>query len=247
MSQEDLADILGVSRQAISKWESGGAYPELEKLIAISRLFHVTLDSLVKDGDPPPDSGKSAYYGGPSWYGGGYEYKSKRLVFGLPLVHVNIGWGFKRAKGVIAIGNIATGIVSVGLLSRGMIALGLCNIGLLSFGPVSIGLLFAAGALAVGAVAMGAVALGIVAVGAVAIGIFSAGAAAIASHVAIGDHAIGTIAVGRVVHGVKTFIDTSPDRNFESIDTAAVKQAIYSEYPRAPHLIVNFITSLFLP
>ena len=35
LSQEQLADELGVSRQAISKWESGAAYPEMEKIIAL--------------------------------------------------------------------------------------------------------------------------------------------------------------------------------------------------------------------
>ncbi|MCH5151392.1 MAG: leucine-rich repeat protein [Clostridiales bacterium] len=48
-TQEQLADILGVSRQAISKWESDVAYPETDKLIRLSMLYHVTLDYLVKD------------------------------------------------------------------------------------------------------------------------------------------------------------------------------------------------------
>ena len=48
-TQEQLADILGVSRQAISKWESDVAYPETDKLIRLSVLYHVTLDYLVRD------------------------------------------------------------------------------------------------------------------------------------------------------------------------------------------------------
>ena len=44
MSQEDLAFKLGVSRQAVSKWESGAAYPETEKIIAICKLFDCSLD-----------------------------------------------------------------------------------------------------------------------------------------------------------------------------------------------------------
>ena len=47
-TQEQLADQLGVSRQAVSKWETGDGYPELDKLIQISNLFDVTLDYLVK-------------------------------------------------------------------------------------------------------------------------------------------------------------------------------------------------------
>lgn len=49
LSQEQLAEKLGVSRQAVSKWESGQAAPEYEKLIAISDYFNVTLDYLMKD------------------------------------------------------------------------------------------------------------------------------------------------------------------------------------------------------
>lgn len=52
LSQEQLAEIIGVSRQAISKWEGGLSVPESEKLIAISEYFHVTVDYLLKeDGD----------------------------------------------------------------------------------------------------------------------------------------------------------------------------------------------------
>ncbi len=47
LSQEELADQLGVSRQAISKWERDEAYPDTENLIAISKLYGVSLDDLV--------------------------------------------------------------------------------------------------------------------------------------------------------------------------------------------------------
>ncbi len=49
LSQEQLAEQLGVSRQAISKWESGVSSPESNKLIAISNYFHVSLDDLMKE------------------------------------------------------------------------------------------------------------------------------------------------------------------------------------------------------
>lgn len=51
LSQEQLAEKLNVSRQAISKWESGTAVPESEKLITISNYFGVSVDYLLKDGD----------------------------------------------------------------------------------------------------------------------------------------------------------------------------------------------------
>lgn len=48
-SQEQLAEQLGVSRQAISKWESGKAIPESDTLISISEYFGVSLDYLMKE------------------------------------------------------------------------------------------------------------------------------------------------------------------------------------------------------
>jgi len=47
LSQEDLADKLGISRQSVSKWESGAAYPETDKMLALCKLFDCTLDELM--------------------------------------------------------------------------------------------------------------------------------------------------------------------------------------------------------
>ena len=47
LSQEDLAEKLGVSRQAISKWESASAYPEMDKIIALCDLFNLNIDDLL--------------------------------------------------------------------------------------------------------------------------------------------------------------------------------------------------------
>ncbi len=47
LSQEELAEILDVSRQAISKWEQGIGYPEVEKLLLLSRKLNISLDSLM--------------------------------------------------------------------------------------------------------------------------------------------------------------------------------------------------------
>jgi transcriptional regulator with XRE-family HTH domain len=52
LSQEDLAESLGVSRQSVAKWESGESFPEIEKLVALSRRFATSVDSLVKDEEP---------------------------------------------------------------------------------------------------------------------------------------------------------------------------------------------------
>ena len=51
LSQGDLAEALDVSRQSVSKWETDGSVPELEKLLRLSELFHITLDELVKGSD----------------------------------------------------------------------------------------------------------------------------------------------------------------------------------------------------
>lgn len=47
ISQEALAEIMGVSRQAISKWEQGSGYPEMEKLLILSKKLKVSLDYLM--------------------------------------------------------------------------------------------------------------------------------------------------------------------------------------------------------
>ena len=49
LSQEQLAEQLNVSRQAISKWEAGQSIPESDKLLSISNYFHVSLDYLMKE------------------------------------------------------------------------------------------------------------------------------------------------------------------------------------------------------
>ncbi|MHC1747317.1 MAG: DUF5680 domain-containing protein [Cellulosilyticaceae bacterium] len=48
-SQENLAEVLGISRQAIAKWEGGKAYPDLNNLIQLSDLFKVSIDNLVRE------------------------------------------------------------------------------------------------------------------------------------------------------------------------------------------------------
>lgn len=57
-SQEELAEKLNVSRQSVSKWESGQAKPDLDKIIALSNIFDVSTDYLLKD-DNEEKSNKS--------------------------------------------------------------------------------------------------------------------------------------------------------------------------------------------
>lgn len=48
MTQEELAEKINVSRQSVSKWELGQASPEMEKVVSLSEVFHVTTDYLLK-------------------------------------------------------------------------------------------------------------------------------------------------------------------------------------------------------
>lgn len=56
-SQEGLGDQLGVSRQAVSKWEADGAVPDTDKLIALSKLFGITLNELLQVEEPVKPDG----------------------------------------------------------------------------------------------------------------------------------------------------------------------------------------------
>ena len=55
MTQSDLAEKLHVSRQAVSRWEMGSAMPDVDNLIAMSDLFGVTLDDLLKNREEVPE------------------------------------------------------------------------------------------------------------------------------------------------------------------------------------------------
>ena len=48
-TQEELAELMDVSRQSVSKWESAQSIPDIEKVIHLSELFNVTTDYLFKD------------------------------------------------------------------------------------------------------------------------------------------------------------------------------------------------------
>lgn len=53
LSQLELAEQLGVSRQSVSKWETGQSVPDLDKLIKLADLFGVSVDELVREGERP--------------------------------------------------------------------------------------------------------------------------------------------------------------------------------------------------
>lgn len=178
LSQEALGDMVGVTRQTVSKWERGDSTPELEKLVELARVFGVSLDELagMERGQEGEQPGREAAAPPRMDWRWRFEYKSRRTLFGLPLVHINVGRGvFYRAKGIIAIGAIAKGVVAIGLVSLGGLAIGAASVGVLAAGAVALGGC-AAGAVAVGGIAVGSIAVGKVAVGSLAVGEITHGA-----------------------------------------------------------------------
>ena len=150
LSQEDLAEVVGVTRQAVQKWESGASRPDMDNLAALARYFGVTLDHLVLGRDPgtgsPPGGGQTVinnYYHPSLWE---YEYKSERTLWGLPLVHIHLkNNSLVRAKGIIAVGNVAVGLVSAGIFSVGVLSFGVLALGVLALGCLAAGVLSAGG------------------------------------------------------------------------------------------------------
>lgn len=195
-TQEQLAEILNVSRQSVSKWESDIAYPETDKLIKMGKLFDCSMDYLLKEEitekngkastqvvavlETISDFLKSQYR----------ERKSEKHVFGMPLYHIG-----RDAKGFFAIGLRARGVFTIGLRAYGAVSVGLLSIGMISVGVLSAGLL-SVGILALGFLALGAISVGIVSFGALAIGDFSAGVMSVGKYIAYGDYARAMIAIG---------------------------------------------------
>jgi transcriptional regulator with XRE-family HTH domain len=206
-TQEQLAGILGVSRQSISKWESDVAYPETEKLIKLGKLFGCSMDYLLNE-DVTDMSSANAVTSATILDKFHKAVKmqcreriSEKTIMGMPLYHVG-----RNAKGFFAIGLKASGVFAIGLRSKGVVSLGLLSFGILSMGLLSIGLLslgtlalgiVSIGSISLGLLAIGAIAIGIVSVGAISIGCFSSGALAIGHYAAVGDKASGMIALGK--------------------------------------------------
>lgn len=205
LSQAELAEQLGVTRQSVSKWESGTAMPELSKLVALSDRFRVSVDYLVKEKSEEPEERCSPaaetvrleekldrlteeYQR--SW-GPYFAYTSRAKIGRLPLVSVRLGRDrhpsrHTLAVGVIAVGNFSVGLVSVGLISAGGLSLGLVSFGLL---------------------ALGMVAMGYIAAGLSVLGVYGLGVAVRASRLAVGIAAsAGQTAVGADASAVHTLL-----------------------------------------
>ena len=198
LSQEQLADRLGVTRQSVSKWESGAVFPELVKLISLSEMFGVSVDYLVKDYMEEPETPQAvtdtsrieakledlekSYH---RTLGPYFSYTSNARILGIPLLSVRFGRARNPnrdnlAIGIIAIGNFAVGVISIGLISLGLVSLGMIAIGGFALGMVSIGWL---------------------ALGLSAVGVYAAGAAVNGLRVAVGVAANGAVAIGKDATG----------------------------------------------
>ena len=93
LSQEALGEKLGVSRQAVSRWEMDGAVPEVDKLVAMARLFDVSLNELLQVEGPVPelsDGGAAAGEPTPGPAGGGKE-RGRRLIPALSTLALLLG------------------------------------------------------------------------------------------------------------------------------------------------------------
>lgn len=221
LSQETFGERLGVSRQSVSKWETDQSIPELDKIVAISEMFGVSTDYLLKEAEESyqirTEGTPKEKLAGEIYINGGrrfhYEYKSKKMVGSLPLVHINVGTGLYRAKGVIAVGAVAQGGLAIGFVAMGGLAIGLLSLGLFAFATVALGLA-AFGSLAVGVISMGAFSFGIFSMGAMTFGQFAFGASAHGAQVAVGDMASGKIALG-YSRAVGTYTEVSNRNPFD--------------------------------
>lgn len=243
LSQEELANLVGVTRQAVQKWEAGTSRPDMDNLVSLSEYFQVSLDYLVtgtESAPPPAPTVVNNYYHEHRWH---YEYKSKRTLFGLPLVHINRGPGIHWARGIIAIGDIATGFVALGGIAVGLVSLGALSLGLLlALGALSLGSV-SVGGLAVGLTAWGGFAFGPLSVGGVSCGVYAAGGVAIASKVAVGGLASAPLAIGATAEGAKTIL--IPLNGLGSVELDAAKASIDAACYGAPGF-VPWLLKLFL-
>ena len=202
LTQQQLADMLGVSRQAVSRWESDCAFPETDNLIKMSEMFDCSVDYLLKynseaeqvNGGNKDEKDSVAIDLKALVKNLRFEYKSKTTVFGVPLIHINIGM-FAVAKGIIAIGPIAIGLVSFGVIGIGLITLACLALGGAAWGAIAGGIV-AFGGVAVGFIAFGGLAVGVMSIGGCSIGLFSIGGYANGRFIAVGGYAVGQIALG---------------------------------------------------
>lgn len=234
-TQEQLADLLKVTRQAVSRWESDVTLPETDKLKELGKLFNCSIDYLLNDDEENKeknDETKSTHltYSLSSLKNISFEYTSKTKIENIPLVHIYFGLK-KSARGIIAIGFRSIGIISIGLFSLGLLSIGLLSLGLLSLATFSLGL-FSGGAISIGFISFGAIAVGVLSLGAVSIGQFSIGALAIGNYFALGDVAQALVAIGATkATGSEYQFVSGVENQFIGYDANIVKSILDEKVP----------------
>lgn len=242
-SQEQLGDMIGVTRQTVSKWELGDTTPEMDKLVALADLFGISLDELAGRASPQTEPipvpvpqaqtvsdetirrvVRETFH---------YEYRSKAHIGRLPLVHINFGRGLYTAKGIIAIGNIALGFLSMGVFSIGIISLAAIAAGLLGFG-----------AIALGGLVFGGVAVGYFAFGGVAVGVYAIGGAAVASDIALGGYANAKVAIGHSPHGTVTAMTEQNGMKLVGMTADELRELISTTLPNTTKFIIDLFVGI---
>lgn len=124
VTQEGLAEQLGVSRQTVSKWESGTNYPEMEKLLALCGLFHANLDDLVRGSVSVADENDTERY----------DHHMNRfdlsLVAGVAIILVGVG----VQVGLGALGIIGDNLTAAVFLSFVVAGVVVLTVGALNHG-----------------------------------------------------------------------------------------------------------------
>jgi hypothetical protein len=127
----------------------------------------------------------------PHWLG--YEYKSKRTFYNLPLLHIANGIDpqtgtAREARGIVAVGGVATGVLAIGGRAFGGIAFGGIAVGVLAIGGIAVGIVSFGGLVLALAVALGGLAIAPVAIGGLAVGWLAVGGNALGMHVFDAQH-----------------------------------------------------------
>lgn len=262
-SQEQLADLLGISRQSVSKWESGQAMPELGKIIQISNLFSVPVDDLVRDErELVRESVQDIAFVKPTYSQepvlkmenvASEEEIRKNILEMKDTIQqisksVNAPAGFEYKSRVSIFGiplvHIHFGkLFHVGVfpynnacVAKGIFAAGDLAVGVVSFGAASFGIISLGGA-AIGLLSVGIVAVGGLALGFSSIGIYAIGCAAMGIHAAVGISVSARTAVGtEEVKGLYQMLLGHENRSI-----SMVQDFLLSHNPHMPRWLAWFM------
>lgn len=235
LSQEELAEILNVSRQAVSKWEAGINMPDIPKLIAIADEFGINLDDLVRSSFKEKNKGfyptrrgadcKADFFTEGAQAATESSSGTINIVSGGKILKVGSGstiylkneyeYVSKIKIGKLPLvhihtgngGQCARGIIAIGNIAFGALAVGGFSLGLFSFGGVSIGLLLSLGGMAVGGVSLGGFSIGLLAFGGCALGMGAFGGFAAGKVFALGSIAYGPVSIGENIEAALRFTE----------------------------------------